>query len=368
MMTRVLIIGGYGTFGQLIARQLARDEAIQLIIAGRDKSRAIALIGKLDAKNWPGAIVLDINQGLKEALFDIRPDVVIHTSGPYQGQGYLVARACIEWGCHYIDLADGRDFVAGISSLHKAAKERGVLVCAGASSVPGLSSAVIDEYKDQFKKLDTLEYGIAVAQLSNRGLATTSAVLSYAGKSFKTLINGQMQSIYGWLGLQSRRFWGLNNRLLGNCDIPDLELFPSFYPDLQNIRFQAGLGVKILHIFLWMFSALARYKLFPTLEPLARHFLKISYLFDCFGSGDSGFYMKLSGSAKDGSPKFIVFELVARDGDGLNIPIMPAALITRKLAHGQISATGAFPCIGFVTLEEYLRGLREFQITWRTRR
>lgn len=364
MIKRVLIIGGYGNFGRFIARILAREENIQLIISGRNEKKAKILAVSLDAKNTPETAFIDIDQELGASLAKVKPDIVIHTSGPYQGQSYKVAEACIHQSCHYVDLADARDFVAGIGKLDKTAKDKGVLICAGASSVPCLTSAIIDEYIGEFYKLETLEYGIATAQLTNRGLATTSAVLSYAGKPFKTLINGQMKDVYGWLDLRWRNFWGLNLRPLGNCDVPDLEIFPKRYPSLKTIRFQAGLELKLLHLILWMLSGLARFKLFPPLQPLASTLLKISYFFDPIGKDDSGFYMKLKGIDKAGKSKQIDFDLVARHGDGLFIPSMPAILMAKKLVNNEIKDIGAFPCVGFITLSDYLTGLSEFDIKW----
>jgi saccharopine dehydrogenase-like NADP-dependent oxidoreductase len=365
MIKRILIIGGYGNFGSFIAKHLAREENIQLIIAGRslDKAKAYALA--LEAKHQPEAVSVDINKNLKTSLGILRPDIVIHTSGPYQSQGYHVARACIAQGCHYIDLSDARDFVASITQLDSEAKEKGVLVCSGASSVPCLTSALVDHYKPQFKTLGKIEYGIATAQLTNRGLATTSAVLSYAGKPFKTLIDGQMQDVYGWHDFKLRKFWGLNSRPMGNCDIPDLEIFPQRYPELKTIRFEAGLELKILHFGLWFFSWLVRIGLLSSLQGFAPALLKTSRIFDPFGTDDSGFYMTLVGIDEDGKPKEITFDLVARHGDGLYIPSMPAILMAKKLAKGDIKKAGAYPCVGFVTLEEYLEALREFEIQWR---
>ena len=99
MTTRVLIIGGYGNFGTFISKRLAKTENIQIIIAGRSIAKAKALAAELNAESC----ALDINQGMSAALASIAPDVVIHTSGPYQTQAQIVAKACIEQGCHYID-------------------------------------------------------------------------------------------------------------------------------------------------------------------------------------------------------------------------------------------------------------------------
>ena len=80
--------------------------------------------------------------------------------------------------------------------MDRPAQANNTLVISGASSVPCLTAAVIDQYIGEFESLTKLDYGIATAQQTNRGLATTSAVLSYAGKPFTTLINGAMRTVF----------------------------------------------------------------------------------------------------------------------------------------------------------------------------
>jgi saccharopine dehydrogenase-like NADP-dependent oxidoreductase len=361
-MKRVLIIGGYGNFGSFIARRLAQDSDIQVIIAGRSEGKAKALAESLKAE-WAA---LDIEKNLDESLQNIKPDIVIHTSGPFQGQGYEVAESCIRNGCHYIDLADGREFVANISRLNDAAAQAGVLVVSGASSVPALTSAIIDKYKSEFKTLESVHYGIATAQKTNRGLATTKAVLGYAGKPFKTMIDGRMQTIYGWQNLRWRKFEGLGWRALGNCDVPDLDLFPQRYPELKTIRFYAGLELPIMHLPLWLMTWLVRIGLIPSLKPAASFLLQLSRPFDLLGTDESGFYMEMAGTDATDKAKTMTFNIIARSGDGPYIPCMPSILMTRKLARGETEKRGAYPCMDFITLDEYLGALGELDIQWET--
>jgi hypothetical protein len=49
-------------------------------------------------------------------------------------------------------LADGRQFVTGIEALDSAAKERGLTITSGASSVPALST-VVDRHLPEFERL-----------------------------------------------------------------------------------------------------------------------------------------------------------------------------------------------------------------------
>lgn len=365
MVKRVLIIGGYGNFGQRIAKQLATESTIQLIIAGRNMEKAQALSSKLKAYHSVEYAQLDIFKHLSETLSKIKPDIVVHTSGPYQEQGYDVAQACIQQGCHYIDLADAREFVMGITKLDAAAKENNVFICSGASSVPCLTSAIVNHYQSEFQTIEALDYAIATSQLTNLGIATTQAGLSYAGRPFLTRRDGTNNVVYGWLDLRMRKFWGLGNRLLGNCDIPDLALFPDRYPEISNMRFQAGLELKFLQSVLWLLSYLVRFRLSPDLQRFAKPMMKISRYFDIFGTDDSGFYMDLKGKGHDGTSLCRTFEIFAKHGDGLYIPCVPSIILCKKIAMGMSQKSGVQPCIDLITLDEYLAELKGLDIEWR---
>ncbi len=360
MTTRVLLLGGYGNFGTFIARRLCREPELTVIVAGRSARKASALAGELDAE-WAA---FDIFAGLDGHLRKLSPDILIHMSGPFQGQGYEVAEACIRNGVHYLDLADGRDFVANIAGLDDAAKAAGILAVSGASTVPGLTSAILTKYASEFDTLDAIDAGIATAQKTNRGLATVRAVLGCAGKPFTTLTGGQMRNVYGWQGLHWRRFRDLGWRPLGHCDVPDLALFPRYFPGLRTVRFRGGLELAILHLGLWSLTWPVRLGIMPNLRAAAPALSALSHVFDRFGTDDSGFYMEMTGRAPGGRPLKVVFDLTARAGDGLMIPCTPAIVLAVKLAKREIGQRGAMPCCGLLDLDDILDELRSLRVTW----
>lgn len=362
MKKRVLIIGGYGNFGRFIAERLARESDIAVIIAGRHAAKAKALADELGA-DWTA---LNAARDIDQALKTVAPAIVIHTSGPFQGQGYDVARACIRNKCHYIDLADGRAFVTGITALDEAAKNAGILAVSGASSVPCLTAAIIDHYRGAFRTLDSIHYAIATAQRTNPGIATTTAILGYAGKPFTTRIGGRIKTVYGWHGLTARRYPGRGWRLLGYCDVPDIDLFAARYPDLKTIRFRAGLEVPLLHMGLWTLAWLVRIGLLRDLRPLAPALFKAAPLFDPCGSERSAFHMEMQGTDPGGQPKTVTFLILTDQGHGPYIPCIPSVLLALRLARGEITMTGATPCLDLIDLDSYLQALRPFAITWQS--
>jgi hypothetical protein len=362
MVTRVLILGGYGNFGGYIARALAPDPQVQLIIAGRGKAKADAFAKQLSAANAAEGAALDIAGELAAPLAALGPDMVIHTVGPFQHQDYRVAKAAIAAGAHYCDLADARAFVRDIGQLDAAAKAAGVAAVAGASSVPCLTAAYLDDALRDFASIERVDYGISAAQQTNRGLGTASAILSYVGAPFAMLRGGAMARVFGWQGLHSEVYPQLGRRWFGYCDIPDLDLFPARYPGLQEMRFCAGHEIALLHFGTWLLSWGVRLRLLPRLDRWGNALLRASFLFDPLGSGRSGFHMTIEGRGHDGAAQVRREWLIARSGHGPNIPCMPAILLTRRLAHGEALSPGARPCLDLIDLQEYLAALEGLDI------
>lgn len=143
-MARIVVLGGYGVFGGRLARRLVSETDAEIVVAGRSlvKAKAFCRI------NGGAPFKLDRDGDLCEALIPLHPDIVIDAAGPFQSYGedpYRVARAAIAAGAHYLDLADDTAFVTGIGALDAVAKQAGVCVIFGASSVPAVSAAALDE-------------------------------------------------------------------------------------------------------------------------------------------------------------------------------------------------------------------------------
>lgn len=356
---RVLVLGGYGNFGSLIVRRLATIEGLRVLVGGRDQKRASALAAEVGGE----AVCLDMNQPtLAGRLRELRVDMLISTAGPFQGQDYRVARAAIAAGAHYADLADARAFVCGIAELDRAARSAGVLVCSGASSVPALSAAVVDEFLPLFARLDAIDHGIS-SSAKIPGLATLQAVLGYCGKPLRVWRDGQWQTAHGWQGLSAHRFPApLGRRWMALCDVPDLELFPARYPGLRQVRFSAGLGLRATHFGTWALSWLVRLGPLRNAASLGNGLQRIATALEPLGDGRSGMYVELRGEGADGRPLALCWDLQASDDQGPYIPCMAAVALARKLAAGQLTACGAQACVGLLGLDEYLAELQGMPI------
>jgi len=361
-MSKILILGGYGNFGKRISTALAKAQ-IAIVIAGREENKAVELQKKLQEK-YPATTVeisiFDVKTQLSNKLNEIKPSVVINTVGPFQNSDYSIAKTCIKHSIDYIDLSDGRDFVGNFTSLDDEAKKAGVALITGASTVPGLSSAVLEKYKNEFSQIDSMVFGIAPGQKAERGLATTKAILSYIGKPLKPF-NNSNQKRYGWQDLYCVKYPEVGTRLMANCDIPDLDLLPKHY-NLKSIQFSAGMENPVLHLGIWILSWMVRLNLAANLQKHAALLLKLSHLFDILGTSDGGMHVFLEGKDHNNKPKSIKWFIIAKNGDGPQIPTIPTIILAKKLISKELQKTGAMPCVGMVSLEEYLAELKDFDV------
>lgn len=352
---RVLVIGGYGFFGRRLVERLSRQPSLQVIVAGRSRPRAQALLDELGprAEALLGCAVLDVDSAEFAAeLLRLQPQAVVHTSGPFQGQDYHVAEACLAAGAHYIDLADGREFVAGIDVLDGAARARGLAVIAGASSVPALSSAAVDELAHGLARVDDIDIGISPGNRTDRGLATVRAILSYCGKA----LPGAGGRVFGWSGSRSHVYPApVGRRWLSPCDVPDLALLPGRYAGRPLVRFGAGLELAFLHCGMNTMALLARFGLVADWSAHAGWLKRAADLFKSWGSDAGAMHVRVSGSDMQGRQHTRLWQLVATHGDGPFVPTLAAAALVRKLQQGGTLPSGARPCIGLLVLPDFAR-------------
>jgi saccharopine dehydrogenase-like NADP-dependent oxidoreductase len=356
---KILVLGGYGNFGKRICESLAKQAGTHLVIAGRSFDKAEKLCKLLR----PGhgnieltPIALDILDPMfKEKLKTIQPFLVIHTSGPFQGQDYRVPIACIDSGAHYIDLADDRRFVCDISILDAQAKARNLLVVSGASSVPGLSSTVIDSFAQEFARIDSLDIAIAPGNRAERGEATVKAILSYTGHAISVFENGTWISKFGWMSPRKVNFGGaVGERWLANVDVPDLELFPARYPTVRNVNFQAGLELSCLHWCMVGMAWLTKKGLVQNWAPYVKPIIAASNTVIGLGSDIGGMRIKINGIDRSQTPKELIWHLTAENGIGPYIPTLSTIILAKKLMAGELNAIhGATPCLNLYSLSDF---------------
>lgn len=349
----VLVLGGYGHFGARIVRALATSPGITVIAGGRHPPATMT-----DQAGVPlaGVRCLAIDAAAPDLVERLRASgagLLIHSAGPFQGQDYAVARACIEAGLDYIDLADGRQFVCDFpASLDAPARQAGCSVISGASTLPALSSAVVDALAARLDQLEEIDMVIAPAQASPLGLATVQAVLGYCGSAFPVWWQGRWQDVVGWGSPQTVQFARLPPRLAAPCDVPDHDVLLQRWPQLQGVRFRAALELPFLQRCLAGLAYVRQLGLPLPMPLLCRLLARCGRWFDRFGSDLGGMRVSVRGQ-HNGQRLECHWDLTAPMLHGPEIPTFAAIVLARRWAAGQPLPVGAHVCVGLLELAEF---------------
>jgi hypothetical protein len=347
---RVLVLGGYGTFGGRVAERGAAA-GFEILVAGRSLARAEAFCSGRER-----LVPIALDGGLAETLDRHRPFAVVDAAGPFQGAGYEVARTAIAAGCHYLDIADGSAFVAGIGALDAEAKRAGVSVLSGASSVPALSGAVAAALAEGMDCVRSVEIALSASSRGTAGRSVTAAILSYIGRPVRLRRGGRWTTGFGWQGLRRFDFEvegapPLRRRLAALADVPDLALLPARLPGRPAVTFFAGTDAPWHNLGLWLLSWPVRWGLLRRPERFAGLLSTLQHWTRGPGSLRSAFEMRLFGIA-GGSRLERRWTLIAERGEGPEIPSLAVPLLLRKLAQGAL-APGARDAGGLLSLADF---------------
>ncbi|MFV0474227.1 MAG: DUF4166 domain-containing protein [Pikeienuella sp.] len=333
---KVLLLGGYGVFGERLARLLLRD-GHAVTIAGRNLAAAEALAKEL---------------GCAAARMDRRGDpaplkgheVVIDAAGPFQAYGddpYRLPRAAIEAGLHYLDLSDDASFCAGVAALDGMARKAGLCVVSGLSSVPALSSAAARALAGDERPL-VIETAILPGDRAPRGLSVIAAVLLQVGRPMRVWRGGEWTRARGWSAPRRYRLPGGLVRQGWRIGAPDLALFPAHF-GAGTVEFRAGPELALLRYGLAAVAALRRFAPIPASPAVTRGFKLAADLVARFGGARGGMsVMVVAGRERRW------WRLLAEDGDGPFTPGVAARALLRRPAL----PAGAGPALETVTLEE----------------
>ncbi len=357
---RVLIVGGYGVFGGRLAGLLADEARLTLLIAGRSLEKARAFCEGLPSAAKLVPTRFDREGDLAAQLTACAPDLVVDATGPFQGYGaapWKLVEACIAGGIHYLDLADGADFVLGVGQFDEAAKARGVFALSGLSTCPALTAAAVRRMTKGWRSVRSVAAGIAPSPHAGVGENVVRALAAYAGRPVQRLKDGEVFAAPalvesrrvviappGVVPLQSTRF--------SLVEVPDLTLLPRQWPQIGDIWFGAGPRPALFHSLFSLAARLVSWQLIPTLSPLAGLFHRVISLVH-WGEHRGGMFVAVEGLDETGAVRARTWHLIAERDDGPVIPSVASAAIIRGLLDGRAPATGARAADQDLELEDF---------------
>jgi len=255
-----------------------------------------------------------------------------------------------------MDFAAGSDFVKGINRYDQQAKQKEIFMLSGVSSFPVLTAAVVRRLSKNMDSIISIKGGIAPSPFAGVGLNVIKAIAAYAGQKVVLKRNGIISYGYGLTEVMRYTIsppgrMPLHNIRFSLVDVPDLQLLPDIWPQLDSIWMGAGPVPEVLHRMLNALSWLVRWRLLPSLTPFARLFFHAINILR-WGEHRGGMFVEITG-IQNGNRQTSSWHLLAEGKDGPYIPCMAIQAIVLQILTGDFPIAGARAASKDLELEDY---------------
>lgn len=243
-MSTILLLGGYGYTGKLLAKHLLAQTDANIIIAGRSLEKAQFLTNEL---NNPRVTVRQADaanlESLTQALQNVTPSTSLSPSlclvaAPTTHHAETVIRACINARVDYLDVQLSSKKLNSLFALRNEIKQAGLCFITEAGFHPGLPAVMI---RYAATRLDSIESAVTAGYLNMKNIPYTEAVdelmegfLDYQAQVYK---NGAWTKPTSW---ESRAFNfgnGIGKHTGYSMFFDELRDIPNMYQTLKETGF-----------------------------------------------------------------------------------------------------------------------------------
>ena len=246
---KILILGGYGNTGRPLAELLLAETNVNLVLAGRNKSKADVLATELNdqfgGQRVCGAFAdaADL-ASLTQALAGIDMVVVASSTADYAAN---VVTAALEAGIDYLDVQYSTRKLALLRSMAQEIAAAGCCFITDGGFHPGLPAALVRYLAPQFDSLESARVG-SVIKIDWAGLdLSPSTMEEFVGEfmDFQTLLfrDGRWQQVGAW-SMMKPTFMGFGETFGRQYCIPmfleEMRAIPDLYPEIRETGFFVG--------------------------------------------------------------------------------------------------------------------------------
>jgi saccharopine dehydrogenase (NAD+, L-lysine-forming) len=200
---KIVVLGGYGAVGRVVASSLARQFPGKVFVAGRSRQAAEAFARTSGGAILPLALDAADPGQLAGALDGAR--VVVECVGR---DDVGLARACLERGVHYVDISASAPFLRQVELLDPLARQHGAAAALSVGLAPGLTNLLAKHCVERLGAVDTLDIGILLGLGEAHGAAAIRWTLERMVTPFTLWRDGVAVPVAGFDTARQLRFPG----------------------------------------------------------------------------------------------------------------------------------------------------------------
>jgi saccharopine dehydrogenase (NAD+, L-lysine-forming) len=321
---KILVIGGYGNVGRLIAIELADRFPGQVIAAGRNYRKSQELAQATGMKILP--MELDVFCiGENYTLPDDIRIVVMCLDLP----DAVFVKYCLQRGIHYVDISASYELLSQIELLDADAKKHNATALLSVGLAPGLTNLLAAHCKSRFEWMERADIFVLLGLGEAHGEAAIRWTIENLNSNFSIRENGVVRHVASFSEGKRTIFpRGIGTRTAYSFNFSDQHVIPKTLeiPSASTwICFDTALMTNLLALYrkIGLLNAL-RYK------PLQELMVKI---FKTLHFGSDIFIMKVDAHGMAGGKDTFYECAVTGHGEGRG-----TALIASEVAAGLYSA------------------------------
>ncbi len=244
----ILIVGGYGAVGRVIAAKLAIEHPGQVIVAGRSYDKASQLAQESGAKIRPLQVDIFIAHQTPEILNGVAM-VIMCLDQP----DTKFVELCLQKGVDYVDVTAAYDFLIQIEALNEAAKVGGSTAVLSVGLAPGMTNLLACHAQTQFDELQNLEIYVLLGQGEAHGEAAVRWMVENLNTTFTVQENGTAKQVKSFEDGKKTIFPGkLGQRTAYRFDFSDQHVLPRTL-DVNSVStrlaFDSALATNLMAFF-----------------------------------------------------------------------------------------------------------------------
>jgi len=247
--SKLLILGGSGITGSLIARFLLQETLLDLVLAGRSLEKARQVVERLN-QEFPGervrackADAADLNS-LRLAFRDMDWIVVASSTARYAGN---VAEAALDVGAHYLDIQYAASKFAALHQLEDEIQHHGLCFITDAGFHPGLPATLVRRAAQVLDPLYTANVSSVIqVDWGNLSLAPSTGdemIEEIVGTSMEYFQDSRWQQA-NWMGTSGLRYFDFGpvfgRRYAMPMTLEEMRYLPQVFPSLRQTGFYVG--------------------------------------------------------------------------------------------------------------------------------
>lgn len=246
---KILILGGYGHTGRLLAGLLLAETEVDLVLAGRNKNKADALATELNARigqQRACGTYADAADpaSLAQALAGASMVVVASSTADYTTN---VATAALEAGIDYLDVQYSAQKFTLLQSMAREIAAAGCCFITDGGFHPGLPAALIRYLAHQFDSLESARVG-SVIKIDWASLdLSPSTMEEFVGEfmDFQALLfrDGRWQRVSAWSMMKPTTMEfgpAFGRQYCIPMFLEEMRAIPELYPEIRETGFFVG--------------------------------------------------------------------------------------------------------------------------------